>query len=276
MPMHPAFQASLPPSSRRRTQDLNAARTPLGSPRKINSGESQSGTLGYEARNASPVYPAPSAAIMQGIDETIEASSQPINPHNNNLTPPPPPPPPAPPILKELQHLAMPPPPPPAPLAPLYRHGNNNTHSMISGVSTNSGVIEIVMDDDDVNDTSAPMTAIDEAAPQLQLLTRNSSVSHTRGRSENDNTLTSRFSRAAERLRSASRGRQTSPLLERGKPTSPTSTQETSPYESVQAPWSPSKNPNSTPHMSSTATMASTERHPREVRAAMEMEGGMI
>jgi hypothetical protein len=272
MPMHPAFQASLPPSSRRRTQDLNASRTTtLGSPRKINPGESQSGNLGYEGRNTSPVYPTPAPAIMHGIDETLEASSQPINPHNKNLTPPPPPPPPAPPILKELQHLAMPPPPPPAPLAPLYRNGNIDTHSMISGVSTTSGVIEIVMDDDEDN-TSAPMTAMDENAPQ-QHLARNSSISqHSRGRSENDNSITGRFSRAAERLRSASRGRQTSPLLERGKPTSPTSTQGTSPYESIQTPW----NSNLNSHMSSGATMGTTERHPREVKATMEMEGGMI
>jgi hypothetical protein len=272
MPMHPAFQASLPSSSRRRTQDLNASRTtPLGSPRKTNPGESQSGNLGYEGRNASPVYPTPAPAIMHGIDETLEASSQPINPHNKNLTPPPPPPPPAPPILKELQHLAMPPPPPPAPLAPLYRNGNIDTHSMVSGVSTTSGVIEIVMDDDEDN-TTAPMTAIDEYAPQ-QLVARNSSISqHSRGRSENDNSITGRFSRAAERLRSASRGRQTSPLLERGKPTSPTSAQDTSPYESVQTPW----NSNLNSHMSSGATMGLTERHPREVKAAMEMEGGMI
>lgn len=274
MPMHPAFQASLPPSSRRRTQqDMNPVRSPMGSPRKITAGESQPGTLGYEIRNNSPVYPAPSPAIMHGIDETIEASSQPINPHNDNLTPPPPPPPPAPPILKELQHLAIPPPPPPAPLAPLYRHGNTNTHSMISGVSTTSGVIEIVMDED-VNNTSAPMTAIDETAPQ-QLLTRNSSISHTRGRSETDNSLTGRFSRAAERLRSASRGRNVSPLMERGGPKSPQQTNETSPYESVQ-PWSPSKNTNTSPQMSSPPAMAVTERHPREVKAAMEMEGGMI
>jgi hypothetical protein len=275
LPMHPAFQASLPPSSRRKTQDLTV-RSPLGSPRKITPGECQPGTLGYEIRNNSPVYTAPSPTIMHGIDETIEASSQPINPHNDNLTPPPPPPPPAPPILKELQHLAKPPPPPPAPLAPLYGHGDN-THSMISGVSTTSGLIEIVMDEE-VNNTSAPMTAIDETLPQ-QLPARNSSISqssgHTRGRSENDNSLTGRFSRAAERLRSASRGRNTSPLLERGAPKSPPQAQDTSPYESVQ-PWGPAKNSNTSPQMSSGALMATVERHPREVRAAMEMEGGMI
>ncbi|KAN0119609.1 hypothetical protein V8E51_001817 [Hyaloscypha variabilis] len=271
LPMHPAFQAALPPSSRRKTQDMNNVRSPLGSPRKITPGESQPGTLGYEIRNNSPTYQTPASVMMHGIDETIEANSQPINPHNDNLTPPPPPPPPAPPILKELQHLAIPPPPPPAPLAPLYRHGNTNTHSMISGVSTNSGVIEIVMDED-INTTSAPMTAIEEAAPQ-QLLTRNSTISHSRGRSETDNSLTGRFSRAAERLRSASRGRNTSPLMERGGTKSPQAS-ETSPYESIKAPWAPTTSPNTTPPMSSPPTMATTERHPREVKAAMD--GGMI
>ncbi|TVY47871.1 hypothetical protein LOCC1_G001996, partial [Lachnellula occidentalis] len=54
LPTHPAFQSALPPSNRRKTQDPNAARGPLLSPRKILSGESQPGTLGYEARNNSP------------------------------------------------------------------------------------------------------------------------------------------------------------------------------------------------------------------------------
>jgi hypothetical protein len=272
LPTHPAFQAALPPSSRRKTQDLNAVRVPLQSPRKINPGESQPGTLGYEVRNNNPVYTAASPIVMGGIDETIEASTQPINPHNDNLTPPPPPPPPAPPILKELQHLAMPPPPPPAPLAPLYRPTNTNTHSMISGVSQTSGVIEIVMDEE-VNNTSAPTTAVDVTAP-LQLPVRSSSISHTRGRSENDNSLSGRFSRAAERLRSASRGRNTSPLVERGKTTSPL---ETSPYESVPTPWSPTRSANTTPQMSSSTNMPTIERHPREVKAAMkDADGGMI
>jgi hypothetical protein len=272
LPTHPAFQAALPPSSRRKTQDLNNVRIPLQSPRKINPGESQPGTLGYEVRNTSPVYTAPSPVIMNGIDETIEASTQPINPHNDNLTPPPPPPPPAPPILKELQHLAMPPPPPPAPLAPLYRPANPNTHSMISGVSQTSGVIEIVMDEE-LNNGSAPTTAVDMTAP-LQLPMRSSSISHTRGRSENDNSISGRFSRAAERLRSASRGRNTSPLVDRGKTTSP---QETSPYESIPPPWSPTRSANTTPQISSPPNMPTMERHPREVKATMkESDGGMI
>lgn len=280
LPTHPAFHAALPPSSRRRTQDPSTIRVNIQSPRKINPGESQPGTLLYETRN-SPVYQTAGPGMMNGIDETIEASSQPLNPSNDNLTPPPPPPPPAPPILKELQHLAMPPPPPPA---PLYRPNNPNTNSVVSGVSQGSGVIEIVMDEDgdkvvQVPNTIAEVPPPPPPQPTQSAPSRKSSISHNRGRSENDNSLSGRFSRAAERLRSASRGRNGSPMLERNK--SPQ--QESSPYESVPPLWSP-KNTTpgiqaipSLPSMSSIPSMPSTERHPREVKAAMmEMEGGMI
>lgn len=281
LPTHPAFQAALPPSSRRRTQDPSTIRVPMMSPRKITAGESQPGTLGYEARNNVPIYSG-NSGIMSGIDETIEASSQPINPSNNNLTPPPPPPPPAPPILKELQHLAMPPPPPPP---PLYRPGNANTNSIVSGVSQGSGVIDIVMDDDeeksgsDTNVVQVPTQPPQPVQPvqplQTQQFTRNSTISHNRGRSENDTSITGRFSRAAERLRSASRGRNGSPLLERTR-----SPQEASPYESVPPMWPASRSANTTPAipaMPSMPNMSNMERHPREVKAAMkDMEGGMI
>jgi hypothetical protein len=267
LPTHPAFQAALPPSSRRRTQDPNVARIPLLAPRKITTGDSQPGTLGYETRNNNPIYASGIPGIMSGIDETIEASTQPINPSNNDLTPPPPPPPPAPPILKELQHLAMPPPPPPP---PLYRPHNPNTNSMVSGVSQGSGVslgsgvIEIVMDDDeDKPDVPNPVSEPPPAPSQQQHSNR--TISHNRGRSENDNTLTGRFSRAAERLRSASRGK--SPALERTR-----SPQENSPYESLPPLWNPPRSMNNTPQVQT----GNVERHPREVKAAMAMEGGMI
>jgi hypothetical protein len=245
---------------------------PLASPRKINPGESQPGTLGYEARGNSPVYTLVRPEILSGIDETIEASKQPLNHSNDNLTPPPPPPPPNPPILKELQHLAMPPPPPPA---PLYRPGNSpNTNSIVSGVSQGSGVslgsgvIEIVMDDDE--DKPAPPTAQVDLSPPQPQFARKSSISHSRGRSENDNTMAGRFSRVTERLRSASRGRNaTSPQLDRTR--SPPA-QEVSPYESVQPAWG-GKSMISLPQLQNNAT----ERHPRDVAAAMrDMEGGMI
>ncbi|TVY78306.1 hypothetical protein LSUE1_G006956 [Lachnellula suecica] len=261
LPLHPAFQSALPPSARRKTQqDLNGFRSPMLSPRKITPGESQPGTLGYESRNNSPVYSV-NPSQMGGIDETIEASGQPLNPSNDNLLPPPPPPPPAPPILKELQHLAMPPPPPPA---PLYRPNDASTHSMVS--SQGSGVIEIVMDDEDEKTSSAPDIPAPPNPPFAHK--RTASAGHNRGRSENDNSISGRFSRAAERLRSASRGRNgASPLLDRTK-----SPQESSPYESVPPLWSPTRPPNTTPGQPITS-----ERHPREVKAAMQdMEGGMI
>lgn len=263
LPTHPAFHAALPPSNRRRTQDHSV--------RKINPGESQPGTLGYELRNNIPVYASGNHNIMSGIDETIEANTQPLNPSNNNLTPPPPPPPPAPPILKELQHLAMPPVPPPA---PLYRPNNPNTNSIVSGVSQGSGVIEIVMDDEEENGpgsgNNSPKkfgTEGPSPSPPQPLFTHNS-ISHNRGRSENDNTISGRLSRAAERLRSASRGRNASPLIERAR-----SPPEISPYESIQPMWG-TRSANTTPAPNSAVTI---ERHPREVKAAMgQIEGGMI
>ena len=148
--------------------------------------------------------------------------------------------------------ISSPPPPPPAPLGPLYR--NTNTQSIVSGVSQTSGVIEIVMDDDE-DKIEIP------AAPQ-QPFARSGSISHSRGRSENDSSLSGRFSRAAERLRSASRGRNGSPLLDRTK-----TPQEHSPYESIPPVWSPTRS-------TTNVSVPVTERHPREVKAAME--GGMI
>ncbi|CAL3962474.1 unnamed protein product [Diplocarpon coronariae] len=264
LPLHPAFHAALPPSSRRKMQD--PVRAPLFSPRKITpGGESQPGTLGYEIQNPRPPYPSSVPGVMKGIDETIEASSQPLNPSNENLTPPPPPPPPAPPILKELQHLATPPPPPPA---PLYRPNDPNTNSMVSGVSQGSGVIEIVMDDDDDKTHQAIIDV--PAAPQH--FQRTPPISHNRGRSENDSSITGRLNRAAERLRSASRGRNgASPNFDQTpSPPQSESTLQTmqSPYESVPALWNPSRQ--------AAATPSTIERHPREVKAAMNMEGGMI
>ncbi|PBP25712.1 WD g-beta repeat protein [Diplocarpon rosae] len=263
LPLHPAFHAALPPSSRRKTQD--PVRVSLLSPRKINPGESQPGTLGYETQNSRPSYAIGLPGLMSGIDETIEASSQPLNPSNENLTPPPPPPPPAPPILKELQHLATPPPPPPA---PLYRPNDPNTNSIVSGVSQGSGVIEIVMDDDD---DKTKQTIIDVPAAS-QHFQRTPPISHNRGRSESDNSITGRFNRAAERLRSVSRGKNgASPGLDRTRSpgqleSMPQTTQ--SPYESVPTLWSPNRQ--------AAASPSSIERHPREVKAAMNMQGGMI
>jgi len=105
--------------------------------------------------------------------------------------------------------------------------------------------------------------------PQPPTRSRTSSVStgngHNRGRSVNDNSLSGRFSRATERIRSASRGKNSSPQLNRTK-----SPQDVSPYESVPPLWGPEALPaNRGP---STIT---TERHPLEVKSSY-MEGGMI
>lgn len=269
LPTHPAFQAALPPSSRRK--DSTSGRAPQFSPvRKINPGESQPGTIGYESRNNSPVYSVNPPTVMGGIDETIEANKSLLIPSNNNLTPPPPPPPPAPPILKELQHLAMPPPPPPAPLGPMYR--NPNTNSITSGVSQGSGVIEIVMDEDE--EAPPPVQVVEHSPPKSR--SRTGSVSerpgHSRGRSFNDNSITGRFSRATERIRSASRGNTGSPIKNRQR--SPT---ETSPYESIHPMWGTDAPPPLPKYSNNPASPLSTERHPVDVRNNyMEMEGGMI
>lgn len=269
LPTHPAFQAALPPSNRRRTQDSSSLNV---SPRKITPGSSQPGTLGYETLNNRPVYASGNPNIMTGIDETLEANHQPLNPNNNNLQPPPPPPPPAPPVLKELAHLQMPPPPPPP---PMYRpnNPNTNTNSVVSGISSQgSGVIEIVMDDDD-EAPPAPANDSPPAPPQAPFA-RTSSVSHSRGRSENDNTLTGRFSRAAERIRSASRGRNQLSPQQADRTKSPI---ETSPYESVPAPWNPAAGRGSNSNTMNGGGGMEGGRHPREIAAAMrQSEGGMI
>lgn len=273
LPTHPAFQAALPPSSRRRAAESNSSRAAaISSTRKINPGESQPGTLGYETRNNNPAYSIGNQTIMSGIEETIEANEQPLNPSNNSLTPPAPPPPPSPPILRELQHLAKPPPPPPA---PLQRPNNPNTNSVVSGISSQgSGVIEIVMDDEEEKN-KGPNSAVDVPAPPQAPFARESKISHSRGRSENDNSISGRFSRAAERLRSASRGRNTtSPGFDKSR-----SPIESSPYESVPplGQWGGSRSASNTPVVPNSSGFILTERHPREVKAAMnQADGGMI
>ncbi|ESZ90748.1 hypothetical protein SBOR_8861 [Sclerotinia borealis F-4128] len=289
LPLHPAFQSTIPSSSSRRTPDTRERMSATQSPRRKVSGDPQ----GDGSRSGSPVYASGPVNVLTGIDETIEAN-QAMHMHmhhpNNDLIPPPPPPPPAPPLLPQLQHLAKPPPPPPP---PLYRP-NANTNSMvsgvssgsgISGVSSGSGVIEIVMDDEPIlmipQMNSNSILEPPPIPPTLERR-RTSSISHTythnRGRSETDNSLSNRISRAAERLRSASRGKHnSSPVTDKGVTKSPTDSNG-SPYESV-----PPANWSAPPLLdrSVTTTPSSgiqTERHPMEVRAAYHgnMEGGMI
>jgi hypothetical protein len=181
---------------------------------------------------------------MRGMDEIIERRAHSRRSSRDDNIPPPPPPPP---ILKELQHLATPPPPPPAPLpgvrSPVFNGGMQ-------------GTIEIVMDEDDSNavPTAAPVSesVVPIIAPPAPPTSRNG---HNRGRSvtEKDNSLAGRISRATERMRSGSRGRNSSAL---GRTMSPNTT---SPYESV---------PTVTYTEPVAVTSQSIERHPREVRGA--------
>ncbi|KAL1867441.1 hypothetical protein VTK73DRAFT_4179 [Phialemonium thermophilum] len=126
------------------------------------------------------------------------------------------PPPPRPPLVKELQHLATPPPPPPAPVP----HGVGSRPVVYGGQT--SGTIEIVMDNNDqMGSTMGPLPPpprppsvpvaipVSEAtvpiiAPPAPPASRNG---HHRGRSSVDNSIAGRISRATERMRSASRGR---------------------------------------------------------------------
>ncbi|OBT60821.1 hypothetical protein VE03_09797 [Pseudogymnoascus sp. 23342-1-I1] len=230
LPTHPAFHAALPPSARRlnnSSQDYQASYAPAA--RQVNpSSDAAPGTLGYGTYG------------MGGIDAALHSGSG-----SNNMIPPPPPPPPAPPILRELMHLAQPPPPPPA---PLYRYGAaTDTNSLVSGVSltsSGSGVIEIVMDDEDTSPQHSPKhspkhiphshqhppppppppappapAGMQQQVPQpggppVSMMRHSTAQSldanargHNRGRSGNDNSLSNRFRSATERMRSASRGR---------------------------------------------------------------------
>ncbi|KAI0137207.1 hypothetical protein BJ170DRAFT_678061 [Xylariales sp. AK1849] len=187
---------------------------------------------------------------MRGIDEMIGSGRHSRQASRDDMVPPPPPPPP--PMLKELAHLATPPPPPPAPLP-------GSRPQVFGG---NSGTIEIVMDEDDgAVPTAAPMgdATVPIIAPPAPK-SHSRSNSHARGRSINeklDNSIAGRISRATERMRSASRGRN-STLGNRTK-----SPEQTSPYESVLPPVSYNPIP---------AANQQIERHPREVRAAYQQQ----
>lgn len=138
-----------------------------------------------------------SAGEIRGIDEVVQGGRR--RSQEEPAPPPPPPAPSAPPMLKELQHLAIPPPPPPAPLPHAQR-----SHK---GGALASGMIEIVMDEDD----NAPIAAApnDGMVPVLAPPAP-PSRGHNRGRSVGDGSFTGRLSRTGERVRSASRSRKDS------------------------------------------------------------------
>ena len=130
---------------------------------------------------------------LRGIEEVVGTSRG----YSRDDIPPIPPPPP--PMLKELQHLATPPPPPPAPLPHVKRTQGSSAMA--------SGMIEIVMDEDE---SSAPAAAPNDGmVPVLAPPAPPGSKGHSRGRSAGDSNASKsgRFSKATDRLRSASRGR---------------------------------------------------------------------
>ncbi|KFA79026.1 hypothetical protein S40288_00598 [Stachybotrys chartarum IBT 40288] len=155
---------------------------------------------------------------IRGIDEILGNERR--RSHEEQLPPPPPPPPPAPPMLKELQHLAMPPPPPPAPLQ--YARSSNSSGAI------GSGMIEIVMDDDDTAPVVAVAAPNDGMVPVLPPPVP-SQRGHSRGRSNGgDSGIAGRISKATERLRSASRGRKDTQRTVKSPPIE-------APYESIPA-----------------------------------------
>ncbi|KAI9837673.1 MAG: hypothetical protein M1837_002715 [Sclerophora amabilis] len=283
LPTHPAFQYALPPSSRSRTISPTGDNALSASARKVNPGEAQPGTLGYESRNNVAVYSNPSSTMV-GIDETIEASN--LSSSNNNNPPankdnaPAPPLLPelqhlaqrTPPLLPELQHLAQPVPPPPPPPPSQFRPGHSRTNSMgtthsgnsgASGVSGVSGVINIGIEGQSRG--GSPTTGALSLSPPLP--------GHSRGRSTND-TLSGKFTRATQRMRSGSRNRNKSPPMEQFR--------HASPYESIPPPPPPPMNPELLGR--SHTTSPHLERHPRDVKAGMTpdmvrngfTDGGMI
>lgn len=224
LPTHPAFQASLPPSTRH--PDSHA------STRKVNTGDAQPGTIGYDGWGNSPVK-------MGGIDETIQHGATLSNHASHKPSSPPPK------LIDELQHLARPTVPPPG---PLHRHiGNYVGNSQPANV-------EVLKEDG----TFEPVLPLRNSPEKAEPPPRTGSVNHNRGRSV-DNSFASRLTRATDRIRSVSRG--ASPQLTRTK-----SPQATSPYESIPTTtWSPDQS-----HMKSSSNVQyALERHPREVKAGM-------
>ncbi|TQV94831.1 WD domain-containing protein [Cordyceps javanica] len=135
-----------------------------------------------------------SSSGIPNIDAVVQSGER----RRSNEEPLPPPPPPAPmmpPMLKELQHLAKPPPPPPAPLPhtrPKYGPGG----------AVGSGMIEIVMDDDEQPPVAAPN---DNMVPVLSPPVPPPSRGHNRGRSVGgEGSISGRSTRGSER-RSRSR-----------------------------------------------------------------------
>ncbi|KAI9807036.1 MAG: hypothetical protein M1825_005753 [Sarcosagium campestre] len=244
LPTHPAFQHALPPSSRRREMSPNGETSKETKPRKVNgAGSQQPGTLGYETRNAQPVY--------VGIDETLHARNSDGDMSN----------PASPPMLPELKHLAVPPPPPPPP-APM-RPGHSRANSTSTGVSVgnSSDVISIAIDDTSRGDSHV----VDVPMPSQ-------SAQGMRDRPK-DESFTGQLRRATMRMRSVSRNRNKSPPIDMtlGRRTA-------SPYESIPLPPQmeiPIRSNTVSPGMERHPREVKAGYTPEMIRGGY-MEGGMI
>ncbi|OAQ96414.1 hypothetical protein LLEC1_00889 [Akanthomyces lecanii] len=142
-----------------------------------------------EPQEAKPVAQDEAQGLLTLLPSTRRRSNE------EPIPPPPPPAPLMPPMLKELQHLAKPPPPPPAPLPhtrPLYGPGG----------AVGSGMIEIVMDDDEQPPIAAPN---DNMVPVLPPPVPPPSRGHNRGRSVGGEGSVSGRSRRGSERRSRSR-----------------------------------------------------------------------
>ncbi|KAH8899607.1 hypothetical protein GQ53DRAFT_634878 [Thozetella sp. PMI_491] len=173
---------------------------------------------------------------------------------------------PAPPIIKELQHLKMPPPPPPAPLQAAAR--TQSTYS------NKPAAVEVVTDENvkqgpagiavPVSETSVPIIAA-PAPPHAR--------GHSRGRSSADNSIGARITRAAERMRSASRNR---PNRDNSRTRSPEVT--AAPYESIPLPSSTMSNMSFQQRAEMTRSPVARQdlaKSPAEVHAANNFRTGL-
>ncbi|KAG6013333.1 hypothetical protein E4U43_007344 [Claviceps pusilla] len=160
----------------------------LGIPRSISAPIPNNVDLIRHARKAS-------TGEIIGIDVVMNGPQR--RSQDELLPPPPPPAPAARPMLKELAHLAVPPPPPPAPLP-------HSQGCQTGGGALSSGMIEIVMDEDD----NSVMTAApnDGMVPVLALPVP-PRRGRNRGRSvDNGSCLARHPSRSGVHVRSASQG----------------------------------------------------------------------
>ncbi len=217
LPTHPAFQPTLPPSNRRRELSPNGEVSRVPMSRKVLPGENQPGTLGYDGSD--PATSRGQQTVMISIDERIRPSRMDDNEEAVDVVDVPLSATAAPVALPELIHLAQPPPPPPPPMGPpappsMVRSKHKHTSSVDRG-GAGVGVINIGIDGGP-SSRGGMITAGGLEVPgrsqsaQPNHTSQSNSISNARGRKDHhhhDNTLSGKFSRATQRMRSASRGR---------------------------------------------------------------------